>query len=94
MVTGRAWRELVRADRADGGGGVVHLGDVAVRGGQFEVWAFVGSGVKTERFQTVQEAVTWAGQYGEWVVYEKATMGWRAIRHSGERGKMAAGASA
>lgn len=62
--------------------------------GEFEAWGFVGSGVKTARFPTVQEAVTWAGQFGEWVVYEKATMGWRPVRFSGERGMIAAGARA
>jgi len=67
---------------------------VAVRMGEFEAWAFVGSGVKTERFPTVQEAVTWASQHAEWVVYERATMGWRAVRHGGARGRIVAGALA
>lgn len=63
-----------------------------MRAGSFQAWGFVGSGVKVEGFQSLQEAVMWASQHGEWVVYERATMGWRPVRHGGERGRIVAGA--
>lgn len=59
-------------------------------GAGFQAWGFVGSGVKVEGFQSLQEAVMWASQHGEWVVYERATMGWRPVRHGGERGRIVA----
>lgn len=61
-----------------------------MRGGKYQAWAFVGSGVKTDQFQTVAEAITWASEYGEWVVFERIGHGWRAVRHGGERGAAAA----
>ena len=63
-----------------------------MRGGEYQAWAFVGSGVKTDQFQSIQEAITWASEYGEWVVFERISHGWRAVRHGGERGKAAASA--
>lgn len=60
------------------------------QGGSFQAWGFVGPGVKVEHFQSLQEAITWASQHGEWVVYERATMGWRPVRHGGERGRIVA----
>jgi len=83
---------------ADGGGGDADLvvGDVAVSGRlvEFDAWAFVGAGIKTQRFGTMQEAVTWASGYNEWVIYERATKGWRPVQHGGERGRIVAGALA
>ncbi len=59
--------------------------------GAFEGWAFVGAGIKTRQFQSLQEAVTWAGEFGEWVVLERAPRGWRPVRHGGARGRVVAG---
>jgi hypothetical protein len=61
-----------------------------MRGDAFEVWGFVGTGIKTSRFSSIQEARTWAGQFTEWVIYERARPGWRAVQHNGERGLAAA----
>lgn len=61
-----------------------------MRGGEYQAWAFVGSGVKTDQFQSIQEAITWASEYGEWVVFERIGHGWRAVRHGGDRGHVAA----
>ena len=65
-----------------------------MRRAAYEAWVFAGTEVDTRRFENLIEARTWASQYGEWMILERATMGWKAILHGGERGAIAAGAMA
>lgn len=61
---------------------------------KYEAWGFQGAGTKTRQFPTLDEARLWAGQYTEYVIYERVKHGWTAIEHRGKRGEIVAGAMA